>query len=329
MIKDFISEFRDRKPQYDAWGRFVTTEIMNNIKISETEKKNFLKIPALHRIKTDASIHGKVERFGIREYHTDIVDLLGVRFVVLLITDLELLENSIKTSGFFQFEKVRDFGVQVNTNPELFEYQSIHYLVRPNRPLEYEGISIGTDVVCEVQIRTLLQHAYAELTHDNIYKPVNVVPPMARRFVARSIALMETTDEFFCNTLESLRIANGPRNNLYSELRQFYSENVHDDESSFDQRTNFEIIELFSNITGLFNCIDEVKELFVERDYLWQVIRERRSLYFIYTQPIILLLYFLVLKHNYKVKERWAVDKMRGEVKLIFSDLGKAIGGDE
>lgn len=329
MIDKFISEFRDKEPQYNAWGRFVTAEIINNVKISTEEKKNFLKVPALHRIKTNSSIRGKVERFGIRDYHTEIVDLLGVRFVVLLITDLKLLEDSIQSSEFFAVEKVRDFGVQANTNPELFEYQSIHYLVKPKHSLTYDGISIGTDVLCEVQIRTLLQHAYAELTHDNIYKPVNIVPPLARRFVARSIALMETTDELFCNTLDSLRAANGPRNNLYFDLRNFYLEKVDGDESQFDQRTNFEIIEIFSDVKGLFVCMDEVREFFFRREHLWNFIRGRRDSYFLYTQPVILLLYFLVSKHSYKVKVRWPVDGMREEVKLIFSDLGKAIGDDE
>ena len=34
----------------------------------------------------------------------------------------------------------------------------------------YNGHTIEKDTPCEIQIRTLEQHAYAELSHDYVYK---------------------------------------------------------------------------------------------------------------------------------------------------------------
>src|SRR3546814_12228521 len=36
---------------------------------------------------------------------------------------------------------------------------------------------------CEVQLRTLLQHAHSQLTHDTIYKPKTIASSHTKRFV--------------------------------------------------------------------------------------------------------------------------------------------------
>ncbi|MCC2018497.1 hypothetical protein QM121_09360 [Enterobacter hormaechei] len=81
-------------------------------------------------------------------------------------------------------------------------------------------------ICCEVQVRTLLQHAYAELVHDSVYKPVGIVPKSAERHIARSMALMETTDDLFCSTMKLLYETNVERNKFNNSLSELYREFV-------------------------------------------------------------------------------------------------------
>ena len=70
-------------------------------------------------------------------------------------------------------------------------------MVRSVLPLEFERVQIPADIPCEIQIRTLLQHAYSELTHDTIYKPNVRATPAVKRTAAKSMALIEATSDYF------------------------------------------------------------------------------------------------------------------------------------
>ncbi|EPI1485961.1 hypothetical protein CY817_001824 [Neisseria gonorrhoeae] len=105
--------------------------------------------------------------------------------------------------------------------------QSKHYEIRPKQAfITPENVSIPADLCCEVQVRSLLQHAYAELVHDNIYKPDGNVPKQAEREVAKSMALMETTDDLFSRTLAILKEANQPQEELLPQLSQLYQKEI-------------------------------------------------------------------------------------------------------
>jgi len=61
----------------------------------------------------------------------------------------------------------------------------------------FEHDEILALTTCEVQVRTLLQRAYAELSHDTSYKPSVTLEGDVRLQIARAPALVETTDEIF------------------------------------------------------------------------------------------------------------------------------------
>ncbi len=75
----------------------------------------------------------------------------------MLVDEFEIIEKSNKGATLLQEER--------------FGYQSIHYLVKLKgeraRLAEYRNLKDG---VVEIQIRTILQHAWAEIEHDIQYK---------------------------------------------------------------------------------------------------------------------------------------------------------------
>ena len=103
-----------------------------------------------------------------------ITDLSAVRIITffprtvdeidaMLREEFEILERSDKSKDLLEDEK--------------FGYQSIHYLVKlsPARSAlsEYERFS---GAITEVQVRTILQHAWAEIEHDIQYKSSTTIP---------------------------------------------------------------------------------------------------------------------------------------------------------
>ena len=82
--------------------------------------------------------------------------------------------------------------------PEEFGYQSIHYVVRLSESrrnlLEWHRLA---DLQAEIQVRTVLQHAWAAISHKLQYKREQDVPQILRRRLLRLSALLELADEEF------------------------------------------------------------------------------------------------------------------------------------
>lgn len=81
---------------------------------------------------------------------------------------------------------------------EKLGYQSIHYLVKLTGSraslAEYNRYK---DLVAEVQVRTVLQHAWAEIEHDIQYKAVETIPVVIRRRFMALAGLLEIADREF------------------------------------------------------------------------------------------------------------------------------------
>ncbi|WP_314437031.1 GTP pyrophosphokinase [Massilia timonae] len=326
MIEAFISEFIQLSQAYEAWGRFVASEIYAAINVEEQVKENFLKVPIQSRLKKEKSIRSKIIRHNLKNLRRDVRDLYGLRFVVLLNSDVRLVEAAIKQTGVWDAEKVRDFGTEDVGSPSSFDYQSVHYIITCPKETILDDVRIPVGTCCEVQIRTMLQHAYAELTHDNIYKPSQLVPYVAKRLVARSMALMETTDEIFCQTLEELRKENLPRNEMYSFLKEIYLAKIDKDDSGFDERLNFEIIDFAKEKISLKNSKGKLLDFWGDENEFYEKIKEQRDASLLFRQPAVLLLYWLVTINDRFLKKKWPFESMKEDIKKIFSDSGMAFG---
>ena len=138
------------------------------------------------RIKNFASFFSKYLRLlkaGLID--PQITDLLGVRIICPFIEDLQVAEDIINKNfnivereikGHFTF---KEFG-----------YESTHLLIKiPDELIERYG-DPGTDIV-EIQIRTILQDAWAEVEHELVYK-AEFSPfdePMKRKLAAVNASL--------------------------------------------------------------------------------------------------------------------------------------------
>ena len=148
-----------------------------------------------------------------------------------------------------------------------------------------EGISIPINTPCEVQIRTLLQHAHAELTHDAIYKSKKTIKPIVHRTVAKCMALIETTDDFFCDATNKLNSARALELKISEKLDSLYFSNV--GLHPINQKSALVLYDTFESFLTE-DLITNIEQLLREKPFLITKIKERYNVFSIYQQSYIL-----------------------------------------
>jgi len=117
----------------------------------------------LRRLKNGAE--SRVSAVGDTANYVEIPDILGIRVVCPFMEDLTRVETVLQERfGFLEVErKGSDYSARE------FGYESTHCLISVPRDV-LESFHISEEPVCEVQLRTILQDAWAEVEHELIYK---------------------------------------------------------------------------------------------------------------------------------------------------------------
>ncbi|MDP3892636.1 GTP pyrophosphokinase family protein [Nocardioides sp.] len=169
---------------------------------------NYLNITG--RAKSVASFAAKADRrVGDRLVYAEpleqITDQVGVRVITYLHSDVaavaELLADQLRVLDD------RDMG-QETASEGRFGYASRHLLVEPAAGGDRDpGADELGDHPAQVQIRTVLQHAWAEFEHAIRYKgnvPVQHAPDLDRRFTLAA-GLLELADREFSKISDRLQ----------------------------------------------------------------------------------------------------------------------------
>jgi putative GTP pyrophosphokinase len=110
---------------------------------------------------------------------------MGIRIICPFIEDLAMVENLIKNS--FEVAEVERKG---HYTFKEFGYESTHLLIKIPEAIIMKRGNAGCDVA-EIQIRTILQDAWAEVEHELVYK-AEFTPfddPMKRKLAAVNASL--------------------------------------------------------------------------------------------------------------------------------------------
>tara|TARA_R110000751_G_scaffold262728_1_gene362023 strand:- start:7668 stop:8654 length:987 start_codon:yes stop_codon:yes gene_type:complete len=310
MTEEEFQQHWDRdKLAYDAWGGVVVATICTELKKAGKSIDVFLKIPPKHRVKGEQSLIDKAFYRPDKSYtdpYNEIEDKVGARFVVLLIEDIKLIDDIIKRSELWTFDACKHFDEDKEREPLLFTYQSVHFILRPKKALNVGGCNITTEIPCEVQIRTLLQHAHAELTHDAIYKAKRAVKPSVHRTVAKSMALIETTDGFFNEVSHQLNHGPVEELGIVSKLDAIYFSST-----KIKPNTQKSILTILDEFEDLVNdtLIDSIESYINKTPEIAEIIQEKYSDSALYKQSTVLLLYWMLKRKKRKLLDSWPFDK--------------------
>ncbi|MCK9250381.1 MAG: hypothetical protein M0P31_15580 [Solirubrobacteraceae bacterium] len=123
----------------------------------------------------------------------ELADQLGLRVVTFLPAQVEEVAEAIADDDALTVRSVERIGSD-GGDDRRFGYQSTHVIVDPGPPVDLPGPPQGYVVPrVEVQLRTQLQHVWAELEHAQRYKGA-AGSRVSRKF-DRAAALIEMVDE--------------------------------------------------------------------------------------------------------------------------------------
>lgn len=147
-----------------------------------------------YRIKDFESFWEKIQRKGYKDPIKEIEDICGLRIICFYPSDLEKISKVINNE-FYIKESVDKADL---LEPDKFGYRSLHFILTlkdswlqaPN----YRGLG---ELKAEVQVRTILMHAWADIEHKLAYKKKEDVPDQFKRKLYQLSALFEIADEQF------------------------------------------------------------------------------------------------------------------------------------
>ena len=186
----FLREYQSRKHSYRDFADILASLLTTIL----TEHRIRLH-SVTHRAKDDASLATKLRRPD-RTYAclADVTDLAGVRVITYFHDDVDHVAKSVERE--FRIDQANSVDKRSLMYPDRFGYISLHYVVElsPERAKmsEYRRFA---GMKAEVQIRSLLQHVWAETQHDLGYKSRRSVPRVIRRRFARLAGMLEIADD--------------------------------------------------------------------------------------------------------------------------------------
>lgn len=311
----FLRRYREDIPMYQAWGDYVQKKIYENLHMSEEEISKIIKVKSEPRVKGTNSIIAKAFFRKEKNYenaYEEITDKVGIRFVVMVDKQITIIKKIIENTTIWTFSKDQDYEEARKENPSIFGYQSVHYVVRNAYNISENGISIIEGIPCEIQIRTLEQHAYAELSHDYVYKSQKTIESETKRFLARSMALNETTDELFSRVYEMME----NENRKYYDLTKFLQSKL--EFKNFNDKINRSIYDCIESMIEKYSVGKIEIDQFINNYYIDNI--EKRQNKIVYQQPMIIMIYYLARNYEAELQEKWNFTQEM--LVMIFSDLG-------
>ena len=181
---------------------FVTLGDVAHTMLADIAKELGLTVLAVeHRVKAEKSLAGKLERKGdLYNSLEDITDILGCRIICFLSDEIDKIGKKVEEKFVIDWEHSSDKRTLLQENA--FGYLSLHYIC---------SLPFGDkwpDEICgkkfEVQIRTILQHAWSSIQHDIGYKSDFGVPRDINRQFARLAGLLELADDEFVRVRDNM-----------------------------------------------------------------------------------------------------------------------------
>lgn len=151
------------------------------------------------RVKSTESFREKAARDKYSDPVNEITDLTGIRIITLFEKEIHQISDIIKDLFKIDYQRSEDKSDLLDADK--MGYKSIHYIAELSQEkISQTKLESFAGLKFEIQIRSILQHAWAEIEHDRNYKFQGHLPKhLQRRFYALA-GMLEIADREF-NTL--------------------------------------------------------------------------------------------------------------------------------
>lgn len=241
-----FKQYLEKKDTYDLFGKKLVDLIEGLLINNQIDYQSIS-----YRVKSQESFRNKLNKKKKYKDITDMTDVCGVRIISYYSDTVDKVAKII--SEQFEVDEENTIDKRKALDPDKFGYLSLHYVISLKEDrLKLPEYSIFKGIKVEIQIRSISQHAWAEIEHDLGYKNKNEIPREIRRDFSRLASLLELVDKEFIEIRNKL--------NLYKdevkENIKASSEAILIDSISLEQYldSSIEIDELNSSIIKFYNC---------------------------------------------------------------------------
>jgi ppGpp synthetase/RelA/SpoT-type nucleotidyltranferase len=243
-VPDWKAWYEEQRPVYERLSQKLhdlLTELLKNADIDADIESRPKKVDSFL-----AKLNSPGKSY--RNPPTEITDLAGIRVILRVTSDVERVAEIINREFFVDREKSVNKLNLLQANE--FGYLSQHYIVRVKEPrstlAEWRGLSAHC---AEVQVRTILQHAWATIAHSIDYKSEIDIPRELRRRFFRLSALFELADDELNNI-----VRDGEQ--LFKQYKDKIAVNKSDIEINVDSLKAY--LETSKNVTDWASYIESL-----------------------------------------------------------------------
>ena len=187
-----LDEYREKLPVFEKMQSVVLDLLSTCLK-----EKGILVSGLEARVKTEQSLAGKLELKGYK-YHTleDVTDVVGARIITFYSDEVDIISALVEK--LFDVDWDNSVDKRKTLEIDRFGYLSLHYVCRIPESLFKDPELPQLNQICfELQIRSTLQHVWANMYHDIGYKSNVEIPIEYQRNMSRLAGILELADEQF------------------------------------------------------------------------------------------------------------------------------------
>jgi GTP pyrophosphokinase len=200
MTSPILTDYDARVAIYDGFRKYLESLLPQLISAAEIP---IHKIET--RLKSRPGLQEKINRPNKDYSNLDqITDICGARIITYFAADVDAIASLLEKE--FQIDRANSIDKRIYADPDRFGYASLHYVISlTTERSKLTECKAWLDDKAEVQVRTIIQHAWAEIEHDLGFKSPIAIPRQVKRRFSRLAALLETADDEFAGIKADLR----------------------------------------------------------------------------------------------------------------------------
>lgn len=192
VLEQMLRWYEPLHPEFKRYAKYLRDRISEFL-----DKHNFELHAVTARAKDLNSLRHKLFTKPYKKPRVEITDLIGVRVIVYYEADVDLVATRLRE--YLRVNKKESVDKREDLDPNEFGYRSFHLIAKLEKN-EPNISSFGKEIRgrwFEVQVRSVLEHAWAEIQHEVVYKAAINFPPQIKREFAAIAGGLEILDREF------------------------------------------------------------------------------------------------------------------------------------